>query len=164
MFEHYLKCFINEKQINWANLLSLTKFINNNNLHNFADVTSFYLIYKYYSEIWYEVENNFFKEKILLIKNCVEQLQSFQKNFEKRLKKVAKYQTKYYDKSNKLKKFVVNELILLSIQNFNQKRLNKKYFLNLWNRLKLKKKLKSNHINWRCRRLIEFIIFFIFFY
>ena len=77
MLKHYLKCFVNEKQINWTNLLSLTKFINNNNLYNFANVTSFYLIYKYHSKIWYKVENNFFKKKILLIKNRVKQLQNF---------------------------------------------------------------------------------------
>ena len=74
MLEHYLKCFVNEKQINWANLLSLTKFVNNNNLHNFASATSFYLMYEYYSEIRYEVENNFFKEKISSTKDRVEQL------------------------------------------------------------------------------------------
>ena len=74
MLEHYLKCFVNEKQINWMNLLSLIKFVNNNNLHNFANVTLFYLMYEYYSKIWYKVKNNFFKEKILLIKNRVKQL------------------------------------------------------------------------------------------
>ena len=72
-------------------MLLLTEFVNNNNLHNFANVTSFYLIYEYYSKIRYEVENNFFKKKISSIKDRVEQLQSFQKNFKKRLKKVAKY-------------------------------------------------------------------------
>ena len=51
VLKHYLRCFVNEKQINWANLLSLTEFVNNNNLHNFADATSFYLMYEYYSEI-----------------------------------------------------------------------------------------------------------------
>ena len=72
-------------------MLSLTKFVNNNNLHNFIDVTSFDLMYKCHSEIWYEVENNFFKKEISLIKNRVKQLQNFRKNFEKWLKKVAEY-------------------------------------------------------------------------
>ena len=123
-------------------------------MHNFADVTSFYLIYKYYSKIQYKIENNFLKKKILLIKDRVEQLQNFQKNFEKWLKKVAEYQTKYYNKNHKLKKFVVDELILLLIKNFNQKRLS----------LKSKIKSKNKRINWRCRQFFEFITFFIFFY
>ena len=100
-------------------MLSLAEFVNNNNLHNFADITSFYLMYEYYSKIRYEVENNFFKKKISSTKDRVKQLQSFRKNFKKRLKKVAEYQTKYYNKNYKLRKFVVSELILLSIKNFN---------------------------------------------
>ena len=91
MFKHYLKCFVNEKQINWTNLLSLTEFVSNNNLHNSADSTSFHLMYKYHSKIRYEVENNFSEKKISSTKDRVEQLQSFWMNFEKRLKKVAEY-------------------------------------------------------------------------
>ena len=121
----------------------LIKFVNNNNLHNFASATSFYLMYKYHLKIWYEVENNFFKKKILSAKNRVEQLQNFRKNFEKRLKKVAKYQTKYYNKNHKLKKFVVDELIFLSIKNFNQKRLNKKMFFKFAKSFKIKNKIEK---------------------
>ena len=128
MFKHYLKCFVNEKQINWANLLSLTKFVNNNNLHSSADFTSFHLMYEYYSKIRYEIENNFLKRKILSAKDCVEQLQNFRMNFKKRLKKVAKYQTKYYNKNYKSKEFAVDKRILLFIKNFNQKRSSKKMF------------------------------------
>ena len=99
--------------------MSLIEFVNNNNLHNFVDVTLFYLMYKYYLEIQYKIKNNFFEKNILSIKDRVEQLQNFQKNFEKRLKKVVKYQAKYYNKNHKLKKFIVDELILLSIKNVN---------------------------------------------
>ena len=49
-------------------------------------------------------------------------------NFEKRLKKIAEYQIKYYNKNHKLKEFAVNKLILLFIKNFNQKRSSKKMF------------------------------------
>ena len=85
-------------------------------------------MYEYHSKIRYEVENNFSEEEILSAKNRVEQLQNLRINFEKRLKKVAEYQTKYYNKNHKSKKFAVDELILLFIKNFNQKRLNKKMF------------------------------------
>ena len=113
-------------------MLSLAEFVNNNNLHNFANVTPFYLMYKYHSKIQYEVENNFSEEKI-----------SSTKNFEKRLKKVAKYQTKYYNKNHKSRKFVVDELILLSIKNFNQKRSNKKMFFKFARSFKIKNKIKK---------------------
>ena len=74
MLKYYLKCFVNKKQINWANLLSLTKFVNIDNLHNSADFTSFHLMYEYHSKIRYEIENNFLKEEISSTKNRVEQL------------------------------------------------------------------------------------------
>ena len=124
-------------------MLLLTKFVNNNNLHNFASATPFYLIYKYYSKIRYKIENNFFLKKILSAKDRVEQLQNFQKNFKKQLKKVAKYQTKYYNKNYKLKKFVVDELILLSIKNLNQKRSNKKMFFKFAKSFKIENKIEK---------------------
>ena len=71
--------------------MSLTEFVNNNNLNNSINFTLFHLIYKYHLKICYEVENNFSKEKILSAKNRVEQLQNLRKKIEKRLKKVAKY-------------------------------------------------------------------------
>ena len=123
--------------------MSLTEFVNNNNLYNFASVTSFYLMYKYHSKIWYEVENNFFKKKISSIKDRVEQLQSFQKNFKKRLKKIAEYQTKYYNKNYKSRKFVVDKLILLLIKNFNQKHLSKKMFFKFAKSFKIENKIEK---------------------
>ena len=143
MLEHYLKCFVNKKQINWINLLFLTEFVNNNNLHNFASVTLFYLMYEYHSKIRYKVENNFFEEKILSTKDRVEQLQNLWKNFEKRLKRVAEYQTKYYNKNHKSRKFIVGELILLSIKNFNQKCSSKKMFLKFTKSFKIENKIKK---------------------
>ena len=116
-------------------------------MHNSASVTLFYLMYKYYLKIRYEVENNFFEKKILLIKDCVEQLQNLLKNLKKQLKKVAEYQTKYYNKNYKLRKFVVDELILLSIKNFNQKRLNKKIFFHLRDYLKSRIISKNKRID-----------------
>ena len=85
-------------------------------------------MYEYHSKIRYEVENNFSEKEISSAKNRVEQLQNFRMNFKKRLKKVAEYQTKYYNKNHKLKEFAVDELILLFIKNLNQKRSSKKMF------------------------------------
>ena len=49
----------------------LTKFIYNNFIYALADASLFYLIYEYNSEIDYEVENNFIKEKKLSAKKWV---------------------------------------------------------------------------------------------
>ena len=112
-------------------------------MHNFASVTSFYLMYEYHLKIRYEIENNFFEKKISSAKNRVEQLQNLRENLEKRLKKAAKYQTKYYNKNHKLKEFVVDELILLSTKNFNQKRSNKKMSLKFAKPFKIENKIEK---------------------
>ena len=100
-------------------------------------------MYKYYSEIRYEIENNFFEKKISSAKDRVEQLQSLQESLEKRLKKVAEYQTKYYNKNYKSREFVVDELILLSIKNFNQKRSSKKMFFKFVKSFKIENKIEK---------------------
>ena len=50
---------------------------------------------------------------------------------------------KYYNKNYKSRKFVVNELILLLIKNFNQKRSNKKMFFKFTKLFKIKNKIEK---------------------
>ena len=126
VLEHYLRCFANEKQINWANLLPLAEFASNNSLHSSAGATPFYLMYGYYPEIRYEVEDNFPEGEVPSAKDRVEQLQSLREGLEERLKKAAEYQAKYYNKNHKPREFAVGELVLLSTRNLNQKRPSKK--------------------------------------
>ena len=73
ILEHYFRNYIDEKQTKWTNLLPLTEFIYNNFIHIFADASPFYLMYEYNSEIYYEIENNFNKEKILSAKKRIKQ-------------------------------------------------------------------------------------------
>ena len=64
-------------------------------------------------------------------------------NFEKWLKKVAEYQTKYYNKNHKIRKFAVNELILLFIKNLNQKRSSKKIFFKFTKSFRIENKVEK---------------------
>ena len=64
ILKYYFRSYVDAKQANWTNLLSLTKFVYNNFTHTFIEASSFYLMYEYNSKIYYEVENNFIKEKI----------------------------------------------------------------------------------------------------
>ena len=100
-------------------------------------------MYEYHSKIYYEIKNNFVKKKISSAKNYVEQLQNSRKNFEKQLKKVAEYQTKYYNKNHKSKEFAVNELILLFIKNLNQKRSSKKMFFKFTKSFQIENKVEN---------------------
>ena len=126
ILKHYFRSYVDAEQANWANLLSLTEFIYNNFTHAFVEVSSFYLMYEYNSKIHYEIEDNFIKEKISSAKERVKQFHDIWNQLMQRLQRVNAEQTKYYNVNYKLKKYVVNNLILLSIKNFKQKRLSKK--------------------------------------
>jgi len=105
-------------------------------------------MYNYYSKIYYNVENNFIKEKILLAQKRVKQLYNLRKILAKRLESAITQQAKYYNKRYKLKSFVVKELIMLLIRNLKQKRFSKKIlhkYIKLF-RIKNKIKMQTYHL------------------
>ena len=112
--------------MSWANLLSLTKFVYNNFTHAFVEASSFYLMYEYNSKIYYEIEDNFIKKRISSAKEQIKRFHDIRNQLMQRLQRVSVEQIKYYNVNYKSKKYVVNDLILLSTKNFKQKRFNKK--------------------------------------
>ena len=97
--------------------MSLTKFTYNNFTHAFAEASSFYLMYKYNSEIHYKIENNFIKGRISSAKERIKRFYNIRNQLMQQLQRVNVEQTKYYNINYKSKKYVVNDLILLSIKN-----------------------------------------------
>ena len=83
-------------------------------------------MYEYNSEIHYEVENNFIKEKVSSAKEWIKQFYDIWNQLMQQLQRANVEQIKYYNVNYKSKKYVVSDLILLSIKNLKQKRLNKK--------------------------------------
>jgi len=67
----------------------MTKFVYNNNYYVLIKTSSFYLMYNYYSKIYYKVSNNFIEKKILLTQERVKQLYNFKKILTKRLENVV---------------------------------------------------------------------------
>ena len=146
ILKHYLRSYADAKQTKWANLLSLTEFAYNNFTHAFADASPFYLMYEYNSEIHYEVEDNFIKEGISSAKERVKQFYNIRNQLMQRLQKASAQQTKYYNINYQLKNYVVNDLMLLSIKNFKQKRFSKKLLHNLLIHFEWKIKLINKRI------------------
>jgi len=103
----------------------------------------FYLIYNYYSKIYYKIKNNFIKKKILLIQKRVKQLYNLRKFLAKRFENVITQQAKYYNKKYKLKNFVIEELVMLLIKNLKQKRFNKKILHKYIKLFRIKNKIKT---------------------
>ena len=90
ILKHYLRSYVNVEQLSRTKLLSLTEFVYNNFTHASANTSSFYLMYKYNSEIHYEVENNFIKERISSAKKWVKRFHDIQNQLIQRLQRVSK--------------------------------------------------------------------------
>ena len=78
-------------------------------------------MYKYNSEIYYEIENNSIKEEISFAKEQIKQFHDIRNQLIQRLQKASVQQTKYYNVNHQLKSYVVSDLMLLSTKNFKQK-------------------------------------------
>ena len=126
ILEHYLRCYADEEQFNWARLLSLTKFAYNNSHHSIADSTPFYLLYGYHSEIRWEIEDNSLKGEIFSANERVKLLQARRHELTKRLRKASASQTKYYNKKHTPQDYFVGQLVMLFTKNLKQKRSSKK--------------------------------------
>jgi len=82
---------------------------------------SFYVMTDYNVFIYYDVENNILKEKILTVKNRIKKLHSDRKTLLKQWKSTVMLQVKIYNQKHKLKTFNRNNLVLLSTKNLKQK-------------------------------------------
>jgi len=136
--------------------LSIAEFVYNNSYYVSVETSSFYLIYDYYSEIYYKVENNFTEEKISSAQKRVKQLYNLRKVLAKRFESAVAQQTKYYNKKYKSKSFVIEKLIILSTRNLKQKKSSKKIshkYVELFRIIVLFYSIS-----------IEFIILFIFYF
>jgi len=123
--------------------LLITEFVYNNSYYILIEILLFYLIYNYYSKIYYKIKNNFIKKEILLAQKRVKQFYNLRKVLAKRLESAIVQQTKYYNKRYKLKSFAVEKLIILSIRNLKQKRSSKKMSHKYIKLFKIKNKIKT---------------------
>ena len=71
ILEHYSRNFVDVEQASWVNLLSIAKYVYNNSQHISTNVSSFYLMYEYNLEIYYDVENNVSQERVSFAKERV---------------------------------------------------------------------------------------------
>jgi len=137
--------------------LSIAEFVYNNNYYVLVEILLFYLIYNYYSKIYYKIENNFIEKKILLVQKRVKQLYNLRKVLAKRLESAVAQQTKYYNKKYKSKNFAIEKLIIFSTRNLKQKRSSKKILHKYIELFRIKNKIET-----QTYRLILFNIYRIY--
>jgi len=123
--------------------LLITEFVYNNSYYVSVEILSFYLIYDYYSKIYYKIENNFIEKKILSAQKRIKQFYNLKKVLAKRLENAVIQQTKYYNKKYKSKNFAVEKLIILSTRNLKQKKSSKKILYKYIELFRIKNKIET---------------------
>jgi len=105
MFEHYLRVYFNYKMNNWSELLSMTTFAYNNNVHASIEKTSHELLKKYTASFAETSENKALKRKTFLTTKQAEWLRSIREHLMKLWKQVAEQQAKCYNAHHKAASF-----------------------------------------------------------
>ncbi len=126
MLKHYLRVYFNYKMNNWSELLSMTTFAYNNNVHASIKKTSHELLKRYTASFAETSENKALKRKTLLIMKWAEWLRSIRKHLMKLSKRIAEQQAKYYNAHHKAASFQMRDKVLLRSINIHTLRSKKK--------------------------------------
>ena len=126
VLEHYLRVFADEKQTNWAGLLSMAEYAYMNSWHTAIGTTPFHLMYGYHPEIRYEIEDDSAEGKVPAANDRIKQLQTLRDETAERLRSAIELHAKYYNKSHLPQEYKVGDLVMLATKNLKQKRPSKK--------------------------------------
>ena len=108
-----MRCYINYKQNNWLELLSITVFAYNNNRHESTKVAFSKILKKYLLNLKNVFENKMLKEKTSFATKRAKILRSNREYLINLWKCNAKQQIKYYDKKHQFIKFQVENKVFL---------------------------------------------------
>ena len=126
ILKHYLCCYNNEQQLNWAGLLLFAEFIYNWSKYTSTEVSSFYVYAGYKLKVNFKVKNKFQLKKVSAVWNQFKHLQQIREVIAKNLKYAQIMQQKYYNKKHYFKEFYKKEFDLLNIKNLQIIRFSKK--------------------------------------
>lgn len=123
--EHYLRCYCNYAQDDWAAKLALAEFSYNNSTHETTGKPPFYLLYGYVPTI--DVEDTAYEggDKTTA-EERVEKLQAERKELAETLRKATDAHKKYYDVRHKPMRYKIGDQVMLAAKNIKQLRPNRK--------------------------------------
>ena len=124
--KHYLHCYSNEQQLNWAGLLLLAEFIYNQSKHTSTRVSPFYAYTDYELKMNFEVGDEFQSRKVPAVWDQLKHLQQAREAIARNLRYTQIMQQKYYNKKHHLKEFYKGDLVLLNVKNLQITRSSKK--------------------------------------
>lgn len=123
--EHYLRCFINFKQDNWASLLALAQFVYNCAKHASTNISPFESLMGYNPDFLWQLDNE--DADIPAARDRVQKLWDNRAKLEQSLQAAATSQAKWANKKLKPMGFKVGDEVMLSTKNIKQVRPKKKF-------------------------------------
>ena len=113
MLKHYLHCYINYNQDNWAWWILLTQFVYNNIKHSITEWALTEILFETQSQLHIDVNTNSEHFKVKKVVDCATSLQDVCEQLTECLQKTHETQKKYYDKTHTLMKFNVKDRVLV---------------------------------------------------
>lgn len=119
--EHYLRCFTNEEQTNWPNLLSTAEFACNNAQNATTGLSPFQVLLGYSPNFQLRTEDGTFSEEIPAVQHRIEKLTKIRENLAEHWQNAIESQKKHFDKHHQAKSFKRGDLVRLSTRNIKLK-------------------------------------------
>jgi hypothetical protein len=118
--EHYLRVYCDEKQGNWAPLLSMAEFAYNNAKNETLGCSPFRACYTFEPALTYDEEASR-RVSIPAAAERAELLERERQAFDQRWQIAVTAQAKYYNQKHQPKAYAKGELVMLSTKNLKQK-------------------------------------------
>ena len=113
----YLHHYVNQKQNNWIQLLSMAQYAYNNTRNEITEITSFFINYKYHSKMWRQSQTHLIKSQWVMID--VIKLKQLHENLNKWLQTQCR-------KSIMIKSYKMKKKVYLQTNNIKIKQKSKK--------------------------------------
>lgn len=124
--EHYLRVYCNERQNDWAELLSIAEFAYQQSEHKTLGCSPFYAMYAYNPVLELTTEDSDPKREVPAPKERAKEIHALRDALAERWHRLAASQAKTYNKKHQSQEFKEGDLVMLSTKNLKQKRPNKK--------------------------------------
>ena len=122
VLEQYLRCFCEENQTNWAQLLPFAQFAHNRAVHSSIKCSPFRAAFGYDPEIDFQMEGEPKTGEVPSITERLASLTDLRERLASHLVEAAAYQTKYYNLTHKERTYVIGDFVWLSTRNLRQRR------------------------------------------
>ena len=123
--EHYLRCYCDKEQSNWAGLLPMAEFAHNNSYQSSIKMTPFMAACGRNPTIRFEDET-VKRERVPSAKERIDRMRKVQESLAENYRTACAAQQKYYNAKHTPKMFPVGSRVLLSTKNLKQRRPSRK--------------------------------------